>query len=217
MRFNSSRRCLRICASRAESGSSSSSSRGSNTKARASATRCFCPPDSLRRAGVSTWYEFHQGQRRIHLSGDVGLGPAACARARRRGSDARSYSGIARNAGTSSQCRAASAAGGSRPGRRSTACHGPAVPVPQSPATTSFYRNRMGPEGCRSLLQLLPDRYRRRRRPRRSFWRSLHGDETHALRRRTDSAMAVASHMLAKYTVMITAVTWPTFCRCPNR
>ncbi len=46
MRRISSRSCTRTLASSADRGSSSSSTRGSVTRARASATRCCCPPDS---------------------------------------------------------------------------------------------------------------------------------------------------------------------------
>ena len=54
-RCSSARMCWRSFRSRADSGSSSSSTLGSTASARAIATRCFCPPDSssIRRSAVA--------------------------------------------------------------------------------------------------------------------------------------------------------------------
>src|SRR3954470_20690458 len=63
MRFNSSCICLRSLRSSAPSGSSSSSTVGRLTSARASATRCCCPPESWRRF----WLAFQRGGHALLL------------------------------------------------------------------------------------------------------------------------------------------------------
>ena len=72
---------MRVSASSAPSGSSSASTRGRLTSARASATRCFCPPDST--AGHSSALSARPTSRQ-RLSARDRASPATCVRGRAR-------------------------------------------------------------------------------------------------------------------------------------
>ena len=64
--------CLRSLRSSAPSGSSSRSTAGRLTSARASATRCFCPPESSRGLAALAAPQLHQLQRLAHARADLG-------------------------------------------------------------------------------------------------------------------------------------------------
>ena len=66
--------CLRSLRSSAPSGSSSSSTDGRFTSARASATRCFWPPDSSRGLAFSRPAQLDQLERLGHARADLVLG-----------------------------------------------------------------------------------------------------------------------------------------------
>jgi hypothetical protein len=65
-----------VLASRAASGSSSSSIRGPIASARASATRCACPPDSSRGPRSGVWGETDLLEPVARLAARIGLGDA---------------------------------------------------------------------------------------------------------------------------------------------
>ena len=118
MRRISSRSCSRTLASSADSGSSSSSTRGEIASARASATRCCWPPDIwcgyfLMCSDKPDQVEQLDGARRAGHRPDC-----RASAARRRRCPARSSSGTGCRTGTPCPCRACWPAPARRPGRR---------------------------------------------------------------------------------------------------
>ncbi len=129
-RFSRSRRLSRtescICASSALKGSSSSNSEGCTTSPLASATFCFCPPESLAAFHPAQFPHVDGSQARPGPSGfDLVLRQLLSCVGRRPRYRRQSGAGTEHSSGTRSPCCAAPGAIDAGPRRRTASCRRP--------------------------------------------------------------------------------------------
>ena len=145
MPFSSTCICLRSFRSSAPSGSSSRSTAGRFTSARASATRCFCPPDSSRGFERSRPRSSHELERLAHAR--ARSRPSAPSGASARTPRCRARRGARRARSSGRRCsRCACTAAPSRPARPRGRCGPRSAARTRRPSAASWScRSRTGP------------------------------------------------------------------------
>ena len=178
---SSMRMSARSLASRFESGSSNSSTDGENAKARASATRCCCPPESCEAPRSAKRAHLHQVERARDLLAAPPPRSCAARASRRRRSRTPSCAARSRRTGTPSTARASRPACSRRRRRRidrraadADLAARSAAPARRWPAASSSCRSRTGPSSvsCSPALHAEADRRRPPARRRSGFRRS---------------------------------------------